>query len=53
LSLPETLTVLDGRPGFPPLPGIAIALHRPPGRASLAVDLAADHIAQSLGLSLP
>ncbi|KAA5605784.1 LysR family transcriptional regulator [Roseospira marina] len=50
-TIAEPLVVLDGRPGFPPLPGVVIGLHSPPGRRNRAVDLAADHIARGLGMA--
>lgn len=53
VAIPETLTILDGRDGFPRLPDVVIALHRRPGRSSRAVDLAAEHITRSLAAARP
>ncbi|MBB4286449.1 LysR substrate-binding domain-containing protein [Roseospira goensis] len=50
-SIPAGLVILDGRDGFPPLPDVLIALYRASGRASRAVDLAADYIMRALGPS--
>jgi len=50
-TISETLVVLDGRPGFPHLPGVVIGLHGAPGRHTRAVDLAAEHITRDLGMA--
>jgi hypothetical protein len=43
------LRVLDESSGLPPLPGVEIALHRPPGRPTEAAQRLAELLRQQLG----
>lgn len=47
-TIPDTLQIIDGSSGFPPLPGVVIAVHRRDDMAAPHVGLAADFILRHL-----
>ena len=47
--LPETLRILDGQPGFPPLPEIAMSVHYHKAACGPHVGIFADYLVGKLG----
>lgn len=48
-TIPESLRIIDGQPGFPPLPDVAISVHHRPSDQSAQILLAADFLFGELG----
>lgn len=47
--IPESLRILDGHPGFPPLPEIAMSVHYNKGACAPHVGIFADYLVRELG----
>jgi hypothetical protein len=47
--LPDTLRILDGQPGFPPLPEIAMSVHYNKAACGPHVGIFADYLVGELG----